>query len=473
MNAKPILRKFLLFSSATLLPVGTAGAQTNTWTGSTSSDFTVGTNWSLGTPDISSGTYATRIDINNGSNNPLYFTSAQGDVTFSGGLRSSSSSGGSMFITGGTWNSTASAQDFIGRNGAGTNTLTIDGGHYTNVNGGSTELLLLYGGGSKGVITIESGSLTAGNIRAGWNSSQVGTGEINLNGGLLSTGRISEVTGSAAGLVTSINFNGGTVQARGDHPDFIDLQVDNATVKSGGAKIDTNGFNITIGKALTAELIDDESTGGGLTKKGAGTLILSGANTFTGATNVTEGTLTLAATGSVADSASISVSTNSSMNVSALGAWTVGVSQTVGGSGTIVGHTILAGTLSPGQSPGTLTFDGDLTVNSGSNYFFEAGDLTVVTGTLDLSSDWKLTLGSGFQNGGSVTIFEYASLAGSAFTVPSFDIDDLGFTPEDELFLVDNGSEIVLQGVSVAVIPEPASTILGGLGLLLLLRRRR
>mgnify|MGYP000885510161 CR=1 FL=1 len=62
----------------------------------------------------------------------------------------------------------------------------------------------------------------------------------------------------------------------------------NAFVKAGGAVIDTQAFNVTIGQDLLTDVV---STGGGLTKQGPGTLALTGSNTCTGATTVTAGTL--------------------------------------------------------------------------------------------------------------------------------------------------------------------------------------
>ena len=65
-----------------------------------------------------------------------------------------------------------------------------------------------------------------------------------------------------------------------------------ANVKDGGAIIDSNGFDVTIAQPLVA------GGTGGLTKNGAGTVTLSGANTYTGATTVNAGTLVL---GNIAD----------------------------------------------------------------------------------------------------------------------------------------------------------------------------
>ena len=59
-------------------------------------------------------------------------------------------------------------------------------------------------------------------------------------------------------------------------------------VQSGGAIINTNGFNVTIPSALT-----NGGGGGGLAKTGNGTLTLSASNNFTGGTTISGGTLAL------------------------------------------------------------------------------------------------------------------------------------------------------------------------------------
>jgi autotransporter-associated beta strand protein len=65
----------------------------------------------------------------------------------------------------------------------------------------------------------------------------------------------------------------------------------NAFIKAGGAAFEpASGRNITITQAL---LTDPVSTGGGLTKSGAGVLTLTGTNTYTGDTVVTGGSLSL------------------------------------------------------------------------------------------------------------------------------------------------------------------------------------
>ena len=89
-----------------------------------------------------------------------------------------------------------------------------------------------------------------------------------------------------------------------------------------------------------------------------------------------------------------------------------------------------------------------------------------------LNNNWTLALGSGFQDGGQVLLFTYGTLTGSPDLVPTFDITNLGFTPSGSLSLTDDTlGNIYLNGVTV--IPEPRAALLGGLGLLALLRRRR
>jgi autotransporter-associated beta strand protein len=78
------------------------------------------------------------------------------------------------------------------------------------------------------------------------------------------------------------------VQALTSTTDFANTAYTTYRVKSGGAVFDTDGRDITFGRALLA---DAGSPGGGLTKTGDGTLTLSGSNTYGGATTVAGGAL--------------------------------------------------------------------------------------------------------------------------------------------------------------------------------------
>lgn len=74
----------------------------------------------------------------------------------------------------------------------------------------------------------------------------------------------------------------------------------------------------------------------------------------------------------------------------------VGALGTFGSAGTVNGNINVAGTLSPGASPGTMTINGDVSLASGSNTLFEMtstiSDAIVINGALTIASGSTLTL---------------------------------------------------------------------------------
>ncbi len=120
-----------------------------------------------------------------------------------------------------------------------------------------------------------------------------------LNGGTLTVGGVGPNPNSFGGGTSTFNFNGGTLQANKASTTFV-TGLTNAYVQAGGAKIDSNGFGITISQAL---LHDPGLAGvvldGGLTKLGTGTLVLSGANTYNGGTLIAGGMLEAALNGAL------------------------------------------------------------------------------------------------------------------------------------------------------------------------------
>ena len=85
--------------------------------------------------------------------------------------------------------------------------------------------------------------------------------------------------GAATGALA---FDGGTLQLGAD---FNLASTRAIALNAGGGTFDTNGFTTTVSQAITGP--------GGLTKAGWGTLILSGASTYTGGTTIGDGTLQL------------------------------------------------------------------------------------------------------------------------------------------------------------------------------------
>jgi len=375
-------------------------------------------------------------------------------------------SSGTLNMTGGTMSTSDKLQ--IGHNQA-TGVLTQSGGtvnvqhevYIGNENSAS----------SVGAYTLSgTGVLNVGNeVIVGRDN---GTGTFNLNGGTVNATKISGGNGSA-----TVNFNGGVIKAKRDESNLIE-NLDVANVQSGGAKINSNGFNVATSQALTGT--------GGLEKLGAGSLTLSANNTYAGTTTVSEGLLKV--NGSVG---SIQVNSGASL----------------GGSGT-TGSLLVNGTLTPGNSPGTLN-TGSQTWFNGANYNWQifdatgsAGsgyDLLNISGSLDLSNltaggfginMWSLS-GINPDVNGNATNFNAANnyswiLAQAAAGITGFEATDFsiftsaangtaGFsnTFDGALSIAVAGNNLVLNYQAV---PEPSSaalTLLGLVSTLALARRRR
>ncbi len=271
----------------------------------------------------------------------------------------------------------------IGRGGVGT--LNMSGGIITKTDTGNDHFDVGAGGSSSGtgpgtinqtggIITNTTTDFWLGEVANGtWNMSAgtnylgnliicEGSGiasSMNVNGGLLSVGSIfsAQPVSSSA----TLNLNGGTIQARGSTTSFIN-NLTLASVQSGGVTLDTQGFNITIPQALT------DGGGGGIVKIGSGSLILSGANTYTGSTVVSNGILyiTTASTGGgnflAADGTTLSLTDASSSAHLSASALTLGAT-----SGATLDFDFSAFTGNPSTAPiavtGPLTVNGALTIN--------------------------------------------------------------------------------------------------------------
>lgn len=220
-------------------------------------------------------------------------------------------------------------------NGAISPSLLVNGG---TVNVGGTGMLIGYSAGDDSVVTLSSGAITATSATASSGALQlgpssgttVGAATFNLDGGTLTFAQVKK--GGSTGATATFNFNGGVLKVKTSTTLGTTFMtgLNTANVRNGGAIIDTNGQDITIAQALVHSTVGGDNTiDGGLTKRGAGTLTLTGANTFTGDISVEAGTLSINSA-FIHDTADVSVASGAVFALAFSGADTVGT-LTLGG----------------------------------------------------------------------------------------------------------------------------------------------
>jgi autotransporter-associated beta strand protein len=342
-NSKDYVVYGTFFSSTTLTlntTLGTNATQANV-------DFTVASGRNSAVQVNASQVWAGTTDVQSGS-----FTTANG-VTLAS----------TAIIVGGGTVATTSANTL-----ADAASLTVNTGRLSI--GGSDTVSSLAGSG--GTIDIASvATLTAGNasstsyagsITGSGNLTKVGSGTFTLSAAssytgttTVSAGRLSLAAANLLSDSSAVTGTAGAVFALGGNETIgslagsLDVALGSSTLTAGG-----NGQSTTYSGVLTGS--------GSLTKVGGGRLALTGANTFSGATNVNAGELAL--NGSIANS--LSVASLASLS----------------GTGTVGGNATIAGTHSPGNSPGAQPFNGNLTYEAGAVVNWElVGNTTGAPGT--------------------------------------------------------------------------------------------
>ncbi len=189
--------------------------------------------------------------------------------------------------------------------------------------------------------TLTGGIATCSSMIIGLNEGAVGSVTINADATLTA----SSVAGSSG--VSTFNFNGGTVKAAATASAFLD-KLTYANIQAGGAIFDTNGYDVGIAQAL----IDAPSVHGSLTKQGAGTLTLSGSNTYSGTTYVNAGALSLAPTtahnlSAVVNNAAFEIAHGSVTVDSVTGAGSTYVADGILVVGTLVQDSLFLGQAAP------------------------------------------------------------------------------------------------------------------------------
>ncbi|MDR2980685.1 MAG: autotransporter-associated beta strand repeat-containing protein [Puniceicoccales bacterium] len=414
----------------------------------------------------------------------------------------------------------------LNKSGTGTVTISTEGNSYgaINVTGGS--LTLKKSAILGGDITVTNATLTLGvqhtidNVTVGdifdmsesrkitvndggilnaiggtWITSLFSTSGVQIevnNGGMLNTTvhSMGGLGAASAFFQPIITLNeGGQWLSRGHYISANNLKMNGGTI-SGGVHLQTGTLSLgasTIGSKMTGDAFSlngsvvfdvadgiaahDFTLGAKLqqistsvfTKAGAGTMVLSGENTYTCETRVNAGTLLI-----------------NGNQTSATGAVTVANGATLGGNGIIGGKiTIqLGGTLSPGNSTGVLTTAAGIgvTLESGAIFLVEITgpsdfDKLFVNGTLTLDGGAQLDILLNYTptENTPFRIIESANLLGT-------------FNNGVDTVYAQNGHEFNISygadnSITLTAVPEPSTyALLGGIvtaGIIHFFRRRR
>lgn len=256
--------------------------------------------------------------------------------------------------------------------------LTLDGGALENTQAFSISRNVTLGSGGGTFLTDAQLTLT-GIVDGGGTLVKNGSGTLVLSGPntysggtLIEAGSVSVSANESLGAPSGgITLNGGTLQVTGTAFTSTNRAI-NLGANGGGFDIADTANTFTIAQVLSGT--------GSLTKLGAGTLVLAGANSYSGGTTVSSGTLVLG-----------------SSTAAGTGAVNVLSGGLLKGSGTIGALSVgSGGMVAPGNPPGTLTVNGAVSFNAGSIYQVDVtpqGQHNLITSTGAVS----INTGAGVQ----------------------------------------------------------------------------
>jgi fibronectin-binding autotransporter adhesin len=409
-----------------------AHAANATWTGSSDGNWVTSgseNNWSGGVatfPGAQSGTTntdtatflsggATTVAINSSTVNLRQITFGASTGALSSYTIGSTSSGGSLVLTSGGQiafvnNSTATnitetinapillegSYTFTNANASATNVLNI-GGTVTNATSSGITLTLGASGGNNTGLNVVSGNISDGsaggttgiNANAGaWalSGSNSFSGGVSINRGtlginsshalgtgtltLLNAGNFDNTSGSAVTLATNnvVNLNGAETFFG---TNSLNLGTGNFVLGQASTTLTISSNTLTIGGVMSGA-----ASGDGFTKNGAGTLVMTGSNTYNGATTISAGVVNY--------QNGTAFGTNSAITESA-------ASTTVQVQGGITGGTqtlTLNGTGAAGATgalenvSGSNSYSGNIVLTAGSTISSDSGTLTLQTGVI-------------------------------------------------------------------------------------------
>ena len=363
--------------------------------GSRSSNQAITFNLSGGTFDAS----ATRFNLAwDGGSNPTFTVSSTGLLKVSGlDVANSGSSGGTFNLTGGQI--TIGSRGIGGANYLGTgtvyNTINFGGGTVASSAafvGAAGQAITLTGTNGSTTFDTTGGNITLNGALGGAGGlTKAGTGTLTLSGnnsyGSLTTVNAGtlELSGGAAiadaGAVSLANVAGAILKLSAD--ETIGSLAGGGTT---GGNVDLQSHKLTVGDAndmTYAGVIG--GTGGLLTKMGAGTLTLSGNNSYTGATSINAGILQVNVNNALGtNAAGTTVANGAALKLNGV-SYTTAEALSINGTGISGGGALV--------NAGTSTYAGAVTAATSATINAGAGSLTFTGGLVKNGTTLTLTGG--------------------------------------------------------------------------------
>ena len=436
--------------------------------------------------------------------------SAYGGTTTFGGVASNGATAGNASITNQGGSASGGSTAFIGGVTAANATIVNLGGT-GNGNGGTTTFMLDASAGNASITNVagigfgdgytrfsdNSTAASATIVAQGSTAATAGSGrgayvlftDTSTAGSatLVAEGASSNVAGNAGGILQFVDMatagsarvvlqesgvggRAGTMDISGSaRTDMSVGSIEGGGTLSLGSKLLYVGANAQ-DATFSGSIRDGGSfggTGGGLWIYGAGSLTLTGANTYTGVTHVGS---------SVGGPSGKLIVANTTGSATGSGAVIVEQSGTLSGSGFIDGPVILraGATIAPGD-PVTLTLRDSLTWDGG-------GTIRLVLGADDAGSD-HVHVGSLIRGADGEYLFDlvdWGIVAGQEYDLLSFD-SLVGFSAGDFSvrgvageFNFDGGTlGFTAASGPVAAVPEPSTVLLMAGGLIAIWSSRR